>query len=178
MHQVNFLPWREQAQRRRAAFWLRVLCGHLVLTLAILALALSGLRYQRHQLQEVLQRQAQHYGVLVRQQQQIQAAMTRIARMAARETQRQRNQKHNQRYVRLLQQLAAVLPEPLWLIALEEQAETLTLRGLSPHYPAVVQLTQRLTSQALLPGYRLSEVMQRKDDLLVFTLLVPWRRDE
>lgn len=178
MYQVNLLPWRERVLRRRGMFWLRLLMLHLMVALTIPALMLGGLRYQQQQLRDTLQGRERQYDELAQRYRQTQAALAQWTQLTALDAQRRRNQTHNQRYPGLLRQLAEALPQPLWLVALEEHHQRVTLRGLSPHYPAIVELTHNLTAQALLPGHRLAEVIQRQDGLLTFVLTAPWGDDE
>ncbi|MCS3406251.1 MULTISPECIES: PilN domain-containing protein [Gammaproteobacteria] len=178
MYQVNLLPWRERALRRRGMFWLRLLVLQLMVALIIPALMLGGLRYQQQQLRDTLQGRERQHDELAQRYRQTQAALAQWVRLTTQDALRRRNQTHNQRYPRLLRQLAEALPQPLWLVALEEQRQRVTLRGLSPHYPAIVELTRNLTAQGVLPGHRLAEVNQRQDGLLTFVLTAPWGEDE
>ncbi|MEB6337302.1 PilN domain-containing protein [Serratia rhizosphaerae] len=178
MYQVNLLPWRQQAQRRRARLWLRLLTLQLVLALTIAAVMLAGVRHRQQQQRSLLLQYTQRYEALQQQYRLIQTATGELARLSARQAQHRRNQSHNLQYARFLPQLAAALPASVWLLSLETQAHTLRLRGLSQGYPALVQLTHRLTTQALLPDHRLTDVAQRSDGLFSFTLTAPWGRDE
>lgn len=89
-----------------------------------------------------------------------------------------RRMAHNRRYLNLLQQLSALLPAPLWLIALESNTHNLTLRGLSHRYEAITQFEQQLTALPLLRRGQLAEVAQRQDGLFSFALVAQWGRDE
>lgn len=178
MYQVNLLPWRQQAQRRRARFWLRLLTLQLALALTIAALLLAGVRHRQQQQRSLLQQYTQQNEALQQQYRLIQAATEELTRLSERQAQHHRNQAHNLQYARFLPQLAAALPASAWLLSLEVQAHRLRVRGLSQGYPALVQLTDRLTAQALLPGHQLEDVAQRADGLFSFTLTALWRRDE
>lgn len=49
MYQVNLLPWRRLAQRRRGAFWLRLFVLQLVLMLAAMAAVFGLMSHQQTQ---------------------------------------------------------------------------------------------------------------------------------
>lgn len=51
MYQVNFLPWRQRRDRRRAYFWLGVLLLQVTALLLALFLAAGQLRHQQTQRQ-------------------------------------------------------------------------------------------------------------------------------
>jgi pilus assembly protein HofN len=174
MYQVNLLPWRERVQRQRYLFWRRVLVAQLILILLISTAFFAALRYQLAVQRNSLKRLEQQQSELTLRYQQTQQAMKQLAQATARETQRQQNQLHNQRYPQLLQQISSVMPEPLWLVALEENAQGITLQGLSQHHTAILGFAQRLTELPLLQQSRLTDVTRRQDGLLSFTLTARW----
>lgn len=177
MYQVNFLPWRTRVQRRCGAFWLRMFVLQLVLVLAVLMVVFGLLSQQQSQRYEALLTLLRQQAELTTRYQQLQQAMAQLARLTAQAEQHDKNLVHNRRYLLLFQQLSAILPAPLWLIALESNAQNITLRGLSRRYEAVVQFEQQLAALPLLPRYRLAEVAQRQDGLFSFTLAAQWGRD-
>ncbi|AHG19966.1 hypothetical protein Z042_10205 [Chania multitudinisentens RB-25] len=177
MYQVNLLSWRIRAQRQRYRFWLCVFSIQLLIALAIPTTAFFWLRYQQEQQQRTVQALTQQHQVLAERLQQTQQVMATLARLTAKEARRQQNEIHNQRYLRLLQQLAAVIPDQLWLIALEENANGISLRGFSQHYAAIAQFEQRLAALPWLQGQRVAEVTQHKDGILIFTLTARWGKD-
>lgn len=178
MYQVNLLPWRVQVQRRRGAFWLRMLVLQLVLMLAVLMVVFGLLSQQQAQRHEALLVLVRQQAELAGRHLQLQQAMARLARLTALAEQYDKNQVYNRRYLQLLQQLSTLLPPPLWLIALEGNAQSVSLRGLSHRYEAVVQFEQQLATVSLLQSYRLAEVVRRQDGLFSFALVAQWSRDE
>jgi len=174
MYQVNLLPWRIGAQRRRYAFWLRVFILQLVLVLAALMVVFGLLNQQQAQRHEALLTLIGQQAELTERYQQLQQAVARLARLTALAQQYDNNLAHNRRYLQLLQQLSTLLPDSLWLIALESNAQNITLRGLGRRYEAVLQFEQQLTALPLLQNYRLAEVVQRQDGLFSFTLMAQW----
>lgn len=177
MYQVNLLPWRLRALRQRYGFWRRMFGVQLVFALALPVTALFLLSYQQEQLQRTVQLLTQQSQVLAERIQQTQQVMATLARLTAEETRRQQNARHNLRYLALLQQLAAVIPDELWLTALEENAQGISLRGFSGQYAAIALFEQRLAALPLLQGNRLAEVTQHKDGVLAFTLMARWGKD-
>ncbi|SPZ65966.1 Fimbrial assembly protein (PilN) [Serratia quinivorans] len=174
MYQVNLLPWRMRGQRRRYAFWLRVFILQLVLVLAVLMVVFGLLSQQQVQRHEALLMLSGQQTELTERYQQLQQAVTRLARLTALAQQHDNNRVHNRRYLQLLQQLSTSLPNSLWLIALESHSQNITLRGLGRRYEAVLQFEQQLTALPLLQNYRLAEVVQRQDGLFSFTLMAQW----
>ncbi|CAI1185901.1 Fimbrial assembly protein (PilN) [Serratia quinivorans] len=174
MYQVNLLPWRIGGQRRRYAFWLRVSILQLVLVLAVLMVVFGLLSQQQVQRHEALLMLSGQQTELTERYQQLQQAVTRLARLTALAQQHDNNRVHNRRYLQLLQQLSTSLPDSLWLIALESHSQNITLRGLGRRYEAVLQFEQQLTALPLLQNYRLAEVVQRQDGLFSFTLMAQW----
>lgn len=174
MYQVNLLPWRTRGQRRRCAFWLRMFVLQLVLVLAVLMVVFGLLSQQQVQRYEALLALIDQQTKLTDRYQQLQQTMARLACLTALAQQHDNNREHNRRYLQLLQQLPVLLPDPLWLIALESHAQSITLRGLSRRYEAVLQFEQQLTALPLLQRYRLAEVAQRQDGLFSFTLVAHW----
>lgn len=178
MYQVNLMPWRVQVQRRRGAFWLRMLVLQLVLMLAVLMVVFGLLSQQQAQRHEALLVLVRQQAELTDRHQQLQQAMARLASLTALAEQYDKNQVYNRRYLQLLQQFSTLLPPPLWLIALEANAQSVSLRGLSRRYEAVVQFEQQLATVSLLQSYRLAEVVRRQDGLFSFALVAQWSRDE
>jgi pilus assembly protein HofN len=174
MYQVNLLPWRIGGQRRRYAFWLRVFILQLVLVLAVLMVVFGLLSQQQVQRHEALLMLSGQQTELTERYQQLQQAVTRLARLTVLAQQHDNNRVHNRRYLQLLQQLSTSLPNSLWLIALESHSQNITLRGLGRRYEAVLQFEQQLTALPLLHNYRLAEVVQRQDGLFSFTLMAQW----
>lgn len=177
MYQVNLLPWRIRVQRQRYGFWLRVFCIQLLVALALPVTAFFLLRYQHAQQQSTLQTLTQQHLVLAGRIQQTQQVMAALARLTAEETRRQQNEIHNRRYLYLLQQLSAVIPDELWLTALEENAQGISLRGFSGQYAAIALFEQRLAASPLLESHRLAEVTRHKNGILAFTLTARWGKD-
>ncbi|WP_337048011.1 PilN domain-containing protein [Serratia liquefaciens] len=178
MYQVNLLPWRTRAQRRRATFWLRLLVLQLALAAAVLTGVLGLLNRQQDQQHLALLTLVGQQTELTERFQQRQRAMARLASLTAQVEQQGINRVHNRRYLQLLQQLSPLLPAALWLIALDTNAQNIRLRGLSRRYEAVTQFEQRLVALPLLQHGRLTEVVQRQDGLFSFTLTAQWGRDE
>ena len=172
MYQVNFLPWRQRRDRRRGCFWLGVLLLQITVLLLALFLVAGQLRHQQAQRQErlaLLEEELAAVTLLVRQQQQERAQRARYSALAER---------HNRRYLQLLQQLSSCLPPPLWLTALDSDAANgLRLRGLSRSPAAISQFERRLAGMPALPRLRLAEVAQRDDGLYAFHLVAQWGRD-
>jgi pilus assembly protein HofN len=104
--------------------------------------------------------------------------MATLARLAEAENRRQQNEAHNRRYRSLLQQLSALIPDELWLTALEENAQGIALRGFGRQYAAIALFTQRLAALPLLENHRLAEVVQHKDGMLAFTLTARWGKKD
>lgn len=177
MYQVNLLPWRIRAQRQRYGFWLRVFGIQLLVALSLLATVFFLLRYQQEQQQSAVQRLTQHHQALTEQIQQTQQAMARLARLTEAENRRQQNETHNRRYLYLLQQLSTLIPDELWLTALEENAQGIALRGFGRQYAAITLFAQRLAASPVLEGQRLAEVIQHQDGMLAFTLTARWGKD-
>jgi pilus assembly protein HofN len=177
MYQVNLLPWRLRLQRQRFGFWLWVFSVQLLVALALPATAFFLLRYQQEQQQSALQTLTQQHQVLAGRIQQTQQMMATLARLTAEETRRQQNEIHNRRYLYLLQQLSAVIPDELWLTVLEENAQGISLRGFSGQYAAITVFEQRLVALPLLQDHRLAEVTQHKNGILAFTLTARWGKD-
>ncbi|WP_337263964.1 MULTISPECIES: PilN domain-containing protein [unclassified Serratia (in: enterobacteria)] len=178
MYQVNLLPWRIRAQRQRYGFWLRAFSMQLLVVLVLLTTAGFLLRYQQGQQQSAVQRLTQQHQVLTGQIQQTQQVMATLARLAEAENRRQQNEAHNRRYLSLLQQLSALIPDELWLTALEENAQGIALRGFGRQYAAIALFTQRLAALPLLENHRLAEVVQHKDGMLAFTLTARWGKKD
>ncbi|VXD04427.1 Fimbrial assembly protein [Enterobacterales bacterium 8AC] len=178
MYQVNLLPWRIRAQRQRYGFWLRAFSMQLLVVLVLLTTACFLLRYQQGQQQSAVQRLTQQHKVLTGQLQQTQQVMATLARLAEAENRRQQNEAHNRRYRSLLQQLSALIPDELWLTALEENAQGIALRGFGRQYAAIALFTQRLAALPLLENHRLAEVVQHKDGMLAFTLTARWGKKD
>lgn len=174
MYQVNLLPWRRLAQRRRCAFWLRIFVLQLVLMLAAMAVVFGLMSHQQTQRHEALSTLSRQQAALAERYQQLQQAMARLARLTAQADQQEKNQAHNRRYLQLLQQFAVILPAPMWLTSLESNAQHITLRGLSRRYGAVVQFERQLAALPLLQRCRLADVAQRQDGLFSFTLMAQW----
>jgi pilus assembly protein HofN len=177
MYQVNLLPWRMRAQRQRYDFWLRLFGMQLLVVLAIPITALLLLHGQQQQLENTVQGLTQRQQTLTERIQQTQQMMTKLARLTAEETRRQQNERHNRRYLDFLQQLAAIVPDELWLTALDENANGLSLRGISGHYPAIALFEQRLAALPVLQDHHLAEVVQHQSGGLAFTLTARWRTD-
>lgn len=177
MYQVNLLPWRLRGQRQRYGFWLRAFSIQLLATLVLLTTVFFLLRHQQVQQQSAVQRLTQQHQALTGQIQQTQQMMATLARLAEEENRRQQNEVHNRRYLYLLQQLSALIPDELWLTALEENAQGITLRGFGRQYAAITLFAQRLTAPPLLENHRLAEVVQHKDGILAFTLTARWGND-
>jgi len=179
MYQVNFLPWRIQVQRRRGAFWLRVFALQWVLMLVVLTVIMGLLRQQQAQRHEALLVLVRQQAELTDRHQRLQQAMARLSRLTALAEQYDKNLAYNRRYLRLLQQFSTLLPSSMWLIAFESNAQSISLRGLSRRYEAVVQFEQQLATVPLLQSYRLAEVARRQDGLFSFALVAQWsRRDD
>jgi len=174
MYQVNLLPWRRLAQRRRCAFWLRIFVLQLVLMLAAMAVVFGLMSHQQTQRHEALSTLSRQQAALAERYQQLQQAMAHLARLTAQADQQEKNQAHNRRYLQLLQQFAVILPAPMWLTSLESNAQHITLRGLSRRYGAVVQFERQLAALPLLQSCRLADVVQRQDGLFSFTLMAQW----
>ncbi|MFS7182988.1 fimbrial assembly protein [Serratia proteamaculans] len=139
MYQVNLLPWRTRAQRRRATFWLRLLVLQLALVLAVLTGVLGLFNRQQDQQHLALLTLVGQQTELTERFQQRQRAMARLARLTAQAQQHGNNREHNRRYLQL-STLRLLLPAALWLIALETNAQSIPLRGLSRRYEAVTSV--------------------------------------
>lgn len=174
MYQVNLLPWRMMAQRRRCAFRLRIFVLQLALMLVAMTIVFGLMSHQQTQLHGVLLTLSRQQTVLAERYQQTRQAMTRLTRLTAQADRQGKNQAHNRRYLQLLQQLSVILPAPLWLTALESNAQNITLRGFSRRYGAVIRFEQQLAALPLLQRCRLAEVIQRQDGLFSFTLMAQW----
>ncbi|MBH1917787.1 MULTISPECIES: PilN domain-containing protein [Serratia] len=178
MYQVNFLPWRQRRDRRRAYFWLGVLLLQVTALLLALFLVAGQLRHQQTQRQArqaMLGEELAALTLLARQQQQERAQQ---AMHSARAEWQANNAQHNRRYLQLLQQLSSSIPPPLWLTALDSNAANgLRLRGLSRSPAAITQFERRLAGMSALPRLHLAEVAQREDGLYSFHLAAQWGRD-
>ncbi|BEM55280.1 pilus assembly protein PilN [Serratia marcescens] len=178
MYQVNFLPWRQRRDRRRAYFWLGMLLLQVTALLLALFLAAGQLRHQQAQRQArlvMLGEELAALTLLAREQQQDRAQRELHSARAERQA---RNAQHNRRYLQLLQQLSSCMPPPLWLTALDSDAANgLRLRGLSRSPAAITQFERRLAGMPALPRLRLAEVVQREDGLYAFHLAAQWGRD-
>ncbi|CAI1913488.1 PilN domain-containing protein [Serratia marcescens] len=178
MYQVNFLPWRQRRDRRRAYFWLGVLLLQVMALLLALFLVAGQLRHQQAQRQArqaMLGEELAALTSLARQQQQERAQQ---AMHSARAERQANNAQHNRRYLQLLQQLSSSIPPPLWLTALDcNAANGLRLRGLSRSPAAITQFERRLAGIPALPRLHLAEVAQREDGLYSFHLAAQWGRD-
>lgn len=175
MYQVNLLPWRRLAQRRRCAFWLRLFVLQLALMLAAMAAVFGLMSHQQTQRHEALMTLSRQQVGLAERYQQTRQAMARLVRLNELADRQEKNQAHNRRYLQLLQQFSAILPAPLWLTVLESDVQKITLRGLSRRYGAIIRFEQQLAALPLLQHCRLAEVVQRKDGLFSFTLMAQWR---
>lgn len=172
---INLLPWRRQLLRRRARRWLTLL----LLQLLLVAAALAGSYWHWHQQRLMLQRESSalsaHQRQLTRQYQQTHRLWRQLREYQAQRDADTAAQRHNQRYLNLLEQMASMMPRRLWLTELVDRGDGLLISGLSENYTDIAELNRSLARHPDLTRVRIRQA-RRQDDraLLRFSLQADW----
>lgn len=172
---VNLLPWRRQRLRRRARRWLWLL----LLQLMLVTVALAGFYWFWHQQRLMLQRELSDLSAQQRQLT-LQYQQTRQMWNQLRDYQAQRDAdaaalRHNRRYLNLLEQMVAMMPQSLWLTALADRGDHLLISGLSENYTDIAGLNRSLARHPDLARVRVLQARRRNDRaLLLFSLQADW----
>ncbi|MCG8709678.1 PilN domain-containing protein [Brenneria sp. 4F2] len=173
---VNLLPWRKQRIRRRACRWLLLLLLQLIVVSAALGCFYGAWHQQRLLLQHELNDLSAHQRRLTRQYQQ-----THQMWRQQREYQAQRDAdaaalRHNQRYLNLLERMASMMPQRLWLSELIDRGDHLLISGQSENYVDIVALNRSLARHPDLARSRVRQALRQQNaqSLLRFSLQADW----
>ncbi|MEE3652434.1 MULTISPECIES: PilN domain-containing protein [unclassified Brenneria] len=176
MPRVNLLPWRKRRLRRRARNWLLAL----LLQLALVAATLAGISAHRHQQRLMSQRELSDISAQLRQLT-MQYQQTRQMWSRWRHYQAQRDadaagMRHNQRYLRLLEQVPSMMPRRLWLTDIVDRGEHVLISGISENYTDIVDLHRALGRHPALGRIQVLQALRQQSarSLLRFSLQADW----
>ncbi|EHD19838.1 MULTISPECIES: PilN domain-containing protein [Brenneria] len=173
---VNLLPWRKRRLRRRARNWLMLL----LLQLALIALTLGGCyrvwQQQRLMLQHQLSDMSAQQRQLTAQYRQTRQTWNRLRDYQAQRDADAAGTRHNQRYLKLLEQMASMMPRRLWLTDVVDRGERLVISGLSESYGDIVDLNRSLGRHPALGRVRVLQASRQQSErsLLRFSLQADW----
>lgn len=153
---VNFMPWRQRRQARLTRYWWSLLFLLIVGLLWVLLAGKYVVMRQRMAQEAALQAQQVEHQQRQTQWQAVQQAMAQLQRYTQRQRANDAAREHNLRYVRLLEQLALLTPDGLWLTALVEKKEdVIHINGMSYGYNDIVQLRARLENETALTAVQI-----------------------
>lgn len=170
MLQVNLLPWRRLRLQRRSLYWLKIFVFFpAAMTIAFLMLT-ALLVQERALLQLHLSALNASVQVLSRQKQEVNAAAAQVKTLKAQEQAAFQQLKRSQDYLRLLELVAAQVPEDVRLTEITEHQEALTLKGEGRFYHDILSFRDVLATSGLLGKVSLSDVQQQPDQILSFVM--------
>lgn len=169
MYRVNLLPWRQRRRRRRARAAMLALAAELLLAVAIMGVQAHGWRHEHAEreisLAQCRQRVRQARALGMRQQQS-------VAQLAALKTaldSQDRVKERNQRCLRVLEHLSALLPPGTWLTRFQQDGQ-LSLSGCSHTYQDLASTNDRFKGHALFAAARWLEIRQSGNGHFSFEL--------
>ncbi|PWD63736.1 PilN domain-containing protein [Pectobacterium parmentieri] len=174
---INLLPWRNTQIRQRARRWLGLLWLQTGLMLCLIAA--SYLFWQHRQ-----QRAQDGLNAVLAQQQQLTALyqQTHLAREALHRLQVQERAEavilhDNRRNLHLLERLAGMMPERLWLTEIVDRGSYLLLTGVSENYHDIITLQHALLRHVAVERVQVLRTSRERgvDNGLRFSLQADWR---
>ncbi|QTF06836.1 PilN domain-containing protein [Brenneria izadpanahii] len=173
---VNLLPWRKRRLRQRARRWLTLLLLQLTLAALIIAGFYITLRQQRLMSQRELSGISAQQRQLTQQYQQTRRMWDRLRDYQAQHDADAAAQRHNQRYLSLLEQLVSMMPRRLWLTDIADRGNHLLISGLSENYTDIVALNRALMAHPDLERAQVLQALREQNDrtLLSFSLQADW----
>lgn len=152
---VNLLPWRQRRQTRFTRCWWGTLSLLSVCLLLVVMLGNAVVTRQRLAQAAILQTIQTEYQQQRKQLHDVQQARSQWQRYTQQQRANDAMRAQNLRYVQLLEQLAALMPEGLWLTAWVEKEGIISISGMSYGYGDIVQLRARLENDTALSAVQI-----------------------
>ncbi|MBD2793267.1 PilN domain-containing protein [Xenorhabdus szentirmaii] len=178
MHQVNFLPWRQRALKRKYQRWGYLFCLQLTVWTAILAFIYvqqtNLIKQNRGELTEVQQQLAKFQRAV----NEIDQAILHHQHLIQQVRKKREFMEQNQRYLQLFRQLPQLLPEKSWLTAFSDNGGQLIFSARSQDYMDISDMLDNLTEEPQLINIQLQKMTTTEDQLKVFNIDANWLTGE
>ncbi|PWC11682.1 fimbrial protein [Brenneria roseae subsp. americana] len=177
---VNFLPWRQRRLWRRARNWLMALLLQLLLAAVLFGIVYSLWHRQYTLLLRELGDVSAQRQQWVAQYQQTRQIWEKLQQHQAQHEVDAAGNRHNQRYLSLLEQLSLMMPERLWLTEIADRGTHLSIAGMSENYTDIVNLNRALGRHPSMGRVRILNALRQQNgrSLLHFALQADWQTEE
>ncbi|KHN53828.1 PilN domain-containing protein [Pectobacterium fontis] len=174
---VNLLPWRTTQMRQRARRWLGLLWLQAGLMLCLIAASYLFWQHRQQRAQDELNVVLAQQQQLTELYQQTHQARETLRRYLEQERAEAVIQHENRRSLHLLEPLAGLMPDRLWLTEIADRGSYLLLSGVSENYQDIIVLQNKLARHVSVESVQLLNTSRERgvQTALRFSFQANWR---